>query len=129
MIRPGDYVDVIGNLPGENGGPQQSVVLLQRVLVLAVGLETAPQALVDKNGSDSARNRDMVLTLSVDLQQTQLLSLAIEKGRLTVALRNPDDQRIVEGIPDMSSTALTKDDIRKQIQKAHVGPVRLETKE
>lgn len=129
LIRPGDYVDVIGNLPVEADHTHQSVVLLQRVLVLAVGLETAPQALVDNNSSDSRRNRDMLLTLSVGLREAQLLSLAVEKGRLTVALRNPDDQRIVEGIPDMSSNALAKPELRSKVQKAHVGPVRLETKE
>ena len=79
LIRPGDYVDVIGNLPADNGGGHQAVVLLQRVLVLAVGLETAPQALADTSGSGVAA-RDMVLTLSVGLQDAQLLYLGCGKG-------------------------------------------------
>ncbi len=129
LIRPGDYVDVIGNMPSDTGSSHQAVVLLQRVLVLAVGLETAPQGALDKGADKDVRSRDMVLTLSVGLQQAQLLTLAIQKGSLTVALRNPDDQRIVQGIPDMSSTALTNEEIRQKVQKVRRGPVRLESNE
>ncbi len=129
LIRPGDYVDVIGNMPADTGQNHQAVVLLQRVLVLAVGLETARQSVPDKSGNGSPETRDMVLTLSVGLQQAQLLSLAVEKGTLTVALRNPDDQRIVQGIPDMSSSALTDEKVRQTVQSVHRGPVRLESNE
>lgn len=127
LIRPGDYVDVIGNMSTGNGGTRQAVVLLQRVLVLAVGLETAPEAVADQDSNKDVATRDMVLTLSVSLQQAQLLSLAMKKGTLTVALRNPDDQRIVQGIPDMSSTALTDEKVRQTVQTVHRGPVRLES--
>src|SRR6185369_245271 len=37
LIRPGDYVDVIATFRGEADSDQSSAVLLQRVLVLAVG--------------------------------------------------------------------------------------------
>ena len=125
LIRPGDYVDVIANLPGDTGDKRQAVVLLQRVLVLAVGLETAPQALIDDK--DKSGNREMVLTLSVGIQEAQLLSLAIEKGSLRVALRNPEDQRVVQGLPDLSSTALTDTQVRAKVgRKRGGGPVRLE---
>jgi pilus assembly protein CpaB len=73
------------------------------------------------------RSREMILTLSLNLQEAQLLALAVEKGRLSVALRNPDDQRVVEGIPDMSSTALTDTEVRRAVQEIRKGPVRLTT--
>lgn len=126
LIRPGDYVDVIGNLPSDSGSARTSVVLLQRVLVLAVGLETAPQGVAEQPDKSSPASRDMVLTLNVGLQEAQLLSLAVEKGTLTVALRNPEDQRIVQGVVDMSSTALTNEEVRAKVQTVRRGPIRLE---
>lgn len=129
MIRPGDYVDVIANIPAkEDESKRNAIVLIQRVLVLAVGLETAPQNLVDNNQNI----RDMVLTLSVNLPEAQLLSLAQEgKGDLMVALRNPDDQRVTEGIPEMSSTALSDKATLEQVTRVRSkgsAPIRLEAK-
>ena len=44
LIRPGDYVDVF-SVMNEKGADQKiAVVLLQRVLVLATGLDTSPDA-------------------------------------------------------------------------------------
>lgn len=54
------------------------------------------------------------------------MSLAQERGKLLVALRNPDDQTMLEGIPDMPSSALEDKVIRKTIQGARkTGPVEL----
>lgn len=125
LIRPGDYVDVIASMPSGEGEKRNAVVLLQKVLALAVGLETAPEVLAADKGSED--RREMVLTLSVSLQEAQLLSLAQERGKLLVALRNPNDQTLVEGIPDMPSSALESQEVRGKVQAARrTGPVRLE---
>lgn len=126
LIRPGDYIDVIATMPQANASDQRSaVVLLQRVLVLAVGLETVPEQTLDKQ---AAARRELMLTLSVNLQEAQMLALAVEKGKLSVALRNPDDQRVVEGIPDMPASALVDRTAREKVQSIRrAGPVRLET--
>jgi pilus assembly protein CpaB len=125
MIRPGDYVDVIANIPEkEDSAKHNAVVLIQRVLVLAVGLETAPQVI-----ADSAQGvKDMLLTLSVNLPEAQLLSLAQGgKSELMVALRNPRDARVTDGIPEMSSTALQDKETIKAVQSVrNKGPTRLE---
>jgi pilus assembly protein CpaB len=128
LIHPGDYVDVIATMPtaGGSGEGRSAMVLLQKVLVLAVGLETASEQLAEKTEGPRA-NREMLLTLSVNLQEAQLLSLATEKGKLSVALRNPDDQRVVEGIVDMSSTTLTDTKARAEVQNIRKGPVRLKS--
>jgi pilus assembly protein CpaB len=126
LIHPGDYVDLISTMqPGKDPSDQArtAVVLLQRVLVLAVGLDTEPR--VDREGNKQAQ-RDLILTVSVNLQEAQLLALATEKGRLSVALRNPDDPRVVEGIPDMPSTALVDTKARADVQKIRrSGPIKL----
>ncbi|MFO0569446.1 MAG: Flp pilus assembly protein CpaB [Polyangiaceae bacterium] len=122
LIQPGDYVDVIASMPGSDAEKRNAVVLLQKVLALAVGLETAPEKITDSKDE----RREMVLTLSVSLQEAQLMSLAQERGKLLVALRNPDDQTMLEGIPDMPSSALEDKVIRKTIQGARkTGPVEL----
>lgn len=123
LIRPGDYVDLIVNLPApgkgdELGGDRRvAVVLLQKVLVLAVGLETTP--LGGTVGKRDPSSRQMVLTVSLDsLEQAQKVALAMQKGIITVALRNPDDQTTVEDVANLPSSALTKE------QTSHRGAAR-----
>ncbi|MCL2724679.1 MAG: Flp pilus assembly protein CpaB [Polyangiaceae bacterium] len=93
LVRPGDYVDVIGVLGGGAASPEKSsaTVLLQRVLVLAVGNDTSPNS-VEQRGSSNNPIENM-LTLSLSLGEAQILSLAADRGKLTVAVRNPDDQQ------------------------------------
>jgi pilus assembly protein CpaB len=104
LIRPGDRVDVVVTMGSPNDRePETAVVLMQNILVLAVGLDT---------GSDSgekratATARDSLLTLSLTIRDAQLESLAAEKGRISVALRNPDDVRVIDGLADVTSAAL-----------------------
>jgi len=112
MIRPGDRVDVIATVsqPGEQ---RASVVLLQNILVLAVGLDTGTE-------SGAARPvremRDYILTLSLNIPEAQLLALTVERGRISVAVRNPNDVRVTEGISDMTSSAVTDSKTRSEVQ-------------
>ena len=117
LIRPGDYVDVIAVMNQQSGAlqagvgnadPITAVVLLQRVLVLATGLDTSPEAASDNaaktaTGQGSAAD---LLTLSLTLPEGQYVALAAERGRLSVVLRNPNDQRTAERIPDITSQQL-----------------------
>jgi pilus assembly protein CpaB len=136
LIRPGDYVVVVATMPEVGKGPgsdgRSSIVLLQRVLVLAVGTATEAQAVTGNAQGASSMQRDMVLTLSLNLQEAQLLALATERGHLSVAVRNPDDTRVIDGIPDMSSAALFDVKARNDIQRRRPGttataPIRLES--
>lgn len=125
LIHPGDYVDVIATMSStDKPDTRTAIVLLQRVLVLAMGLDTEVRSSAEGSKSNS---RDLILTLSVNLQEAQLLALAVDKGKLSVALRNPSDPRVVEGIPDMISTALSDNKTRTEVQRTRrTGPVKLE---
>lgn len=124
LIRPGDRVDVIATMP-QAQDQRESIVLLQNVLVLAVGLDMGNDPAAKRQRGD--RN-DQMLTVSVNVPEAQLLALASEKGRLSVALRNPDDVRIAEGLTDMSSTTLTDTKSRTVVQSVRkTGPIRLES--
>jgi pilus assembly protein CpaB len=94
MIRPGDFVDVIAaraDADDSAAGPD-SYLLLQRVMVLAIGTST------DNAGSDGrgpASHAQPALTLSLNLSDAELLAAAAAaRAKLTVALRNPNDQRV-----------------------------------
>jgi pilus assembly protein CpaB len=107
LIRPGDYVDVLATF-SERGGAASSdktKVLLQRVLVLAVGTETQRQAF---SGDTSATlsHRGSMLTLSLKLDEAQMVALAAKQGELAVVLRGVSDPTVVEGIPDLTPSNL-----------------------
>lgn len=125
LIRPGDRIDVIATMPGEKQTDQRSsIVLLQNVLVLAVGGDTG----ADYTDKPNQQQQEMLLSLSLTVPEAQLLALATEKGTLTVALRNPDDVRVTEGMSDLSSSALSDTKRRGEVQNARrTGPVKIES--
>jgi pilus assembly protein CpaB len=126
LIRPGDRLDVIATMPGEKQTDQRnSIVLLQNVLVLAVGHDTGGDP-GDKQGPPSPN--DIILSLSITVPEAQLLALATEKGTITVALRNPDDVRVTEGMNDLTSAALSDSKRRGEVQSVRrTGPVKIES--
>lgn len=131
LIRPGDYVDVVLTLHQDmqSTGEQASAVLLQRVLVLAVGSDTQLVVHADPKAKESSHaQRDKLLTLSLSLPEAQLLGLALERGRLSVAVRNPDDPTIQTDIPDMKASALLDTKVRADVQRRPTSdaPVRIE---
>ncbi|MBX3193148.1 MAG: Flp pilus assembly protein CpaB [Labilithrix sp.] len=120
LVHPGDFIDILCVC----GDAKESTVLLQRVLVLATGMDTSGGA----NGKEMAQ-RATVLTVSVSLQESQLLAVAMEKGKLNAIVRNPNDQRITEAPADVSVTTLTDATRRQAIQsprrKTPTGPIEL----
>jgi pilus assembly protein CpaB len=108
LISPGDYVDVLVALDdGDRRGMNRraSRLLLQRILVLAVGAQTVSgQGAATSQGSNP-------LTLSLDVPQAQKLSLAIERGSISVVLRNPEDTQIIENPPPMTTSMLSDEPV------------------
>lgn len=131
LISPGDYVDVIVTM-GDEREPdtQRSVVLLQRILVLAVGNDTGALDRQVGHRDGPGRSSEKVLTLSLNLQESQLLALALEKGRISVAVRNAEDQRLLADVPDMKSTALLdsaqRDATRRAPTRSLSQPIRID---
>jgi pilus assembly protein CpaB len=129
LIRPGDRVDVIATLPGVAADKgHRSLVLLQKVLVVAVGLRT--DRLADNDDKPGFRKDDSVLTLSLDVEEAQLLALASAQGQLSVAVRNPEDSLTYNDLPDMDAASIVRvrDDLRARRPTGPArpsGPVRL----
>ncbi len=117
LIKPGDYVDVITVLGGGPGGDaRSSVVLLQRVLVLAIGTDTSPEQ-VDERAKNTVEN---LLTLSLTLSEAQVLALAAERGKIAVAVRHPDDQQKA-GVTDINFSSIVDPKERANIRGVRSG--------
>ncbi len=136
LVRPGDYVDVLAVLKPQHDHLDEknqklvSVLLLQRILVLAVGSESDPHVLRAEEAANKLANRDTEqLTLSLKVNEAQLLALARERGEFSVILRRPDDTRIVEGAPELALSSLFDTNFRNELQqqRALARPVRLST--
>ena len=124
LLRPGDYVDVLVTLrdEGMEHKSTSAVVLLQRVLVLAVGSKTEPQGFAELRDQRVGQARERELTLSLKTEEVQLLSLARERGTLSVALRDPGDTKIIEGIADMPLSVLYDKKSRETVQRRRAEP-------
>jgi pilus assembly protein CpaB len=104
LVRPGDYVDVLATFSdrGSSNGSRATKVLLQRVLVLAVGNETQRQAFQGTNDKNAGLRRGSNLTLSLKLDEAQMVAEASGEGDLSVVLRGVTDPTVLEGLPDVT---------------------------
>jgi pilus assembly protein CpaB len=110
LIRPGDWVDVISTMSesSDTRATKVSVVVLQKVLVLANGVRTSAEPLLldldDKHAKSVAQ--DQGLTLALSLQQAQSLAVAGTRGFLSIALRSHDDGRTYATLAPIDRAAL-----------------------
>ena len=91
MLQPSDHIDLLWSVKpsnlklGDANAPEQTVVFMQNVRVLATGKQVRP-------GSDDSRPRGYTtVTLEATAAQAQQLVVAQRSGKLTALLRNPDD--------------------------------------
>jgi len=101
LLYPGCLVDIIATFRlqrSELKGEALSTTLLRSIQVLAV----EDESIVSKANPEeqktriSASGRDLTVTLMVDSRQAEALQLAMNNGKITLAMRNPLDQENVE---------------------------------
>ena len=102
MVKPNDHVDVIGtfNFPDDAGslkrGDLVTCTILQNVLVLATGKETAKTQLPTFGASGGFST----VTLEVTPREAEMLAFAEQiKGRLVLTLRNRNDTSTEKELP------------------------------
>jgi pilus assembly protein CpaB len=87
-VLPGTHVDVVATVsPTQQQGDMTSKVILTNVLVLAAGTK------IERGDPD--KNKPMpvtVVTLLVDPEESERLTLASTEGKIQLALRNPLDK-------------------------------------
>jgi pilus assembly protein CpaB len=95
LLRPGDRVDVLLSMGGQADSSGATHTLLQNLLVLSVGGTT-----LRTDGNEKTYSRGSTVTLSASVEQAQVLTEAMRRGKLTLTLRNGEDITIVEGISE-----------------------------
>lgn len=102
MVRPNDHVDVLGtfSFPSSQVQGEMELVtltMLQDVLVLATGRETAKSRFYTDNRATTAYS---TVTLEVTPREAEMLVFAEQiKGRISLALRNPEDVYFEKRLP------------------------------
>ena len=116
LIRPGDYVDILGtfNKVGGNGGISQTVTILQSVPVLAIGSQVGTR--LKKNTVRTGRSY-RTITLSVTSEEAELIEFARRKTKLVFVLRNPEDTKTTENIKKVNFASIFSGDVLKELQK------------
>ncbi len=110
LLRPGDRVDLLLTTERPASKDRVTFSLLQNVLVLAVGddLGATERAL---EGSES----QTTVSVGVSAEQAQMLAFALDRGPLTLSLRNPEDIEKLEGLPETDA-----DDILRPTARARI---------
>ncbi|MCE5325958.1 MAG: Flp pilus assembly protein CpaB [Planctomycetaceae bacterium] len=95
LLYPGSVVDVLASMSYDGSGDAMSVTLLEGIEVLAVEAKTvyaSDETPETKKAAGPTLDR-MTVTVLVDGEQAQRLQLAMKHGTLSLALRNPLDDR------------------------------------
>ncbi len=102
MVKPNDHVDVLGTFSFPSKAVQGEMELvtltvLQDVLVLATGKETAKTQLIADPRAGSTYS---MITLEVTPREAEMLAFSEQiKGRISLALRNPEDVYFEKTLP------------------------------
>lgn len=102
MVKPNDHVDVLGtfSFPSATKPSEMEMVtltLLQDVLILATGRETAKNQL---GSNDRGAGGYSTVTVEVTPREAEMLVFAEQaRGRLVLTLRNPADLDYVTELP------------------------------
>ncbi len=115
LLRPGDRVDLLitTSRDGTAEGNRVTVPLLQNVIVLAVGKDTGMEEVDGRRRSVERRFNEV--TLSVTVEQAQILTLADHSGTITLTLRNPDDIAILDGLPETTRSDILEPERRARL--------------
>jgi pilus assembly protein CpaB len=94
-VLPGTHVDVVATVsPTQSASDVTSKVILTNVLVLAAGTK------IEQGEKDKKPIAVSVVTMLVDPEQAERLTLASTEGKIQLALRNPLDKTtpITQGV-------------------------------
>lgn len=107
MLSPGHRVDVLGTFKkGKSSRTEKvTVTLLQNVMVLATGRNLA-----------SGEKRYSTVTMSVGLEEAELLAFASSQGSLSLVLRGRQDLEVVRDVPEKGMEDVWEAERRNALQ-------------
>lgn len=99
MVRPGDYVDVVGILPipvqtpeGKKDTQFTVLPLFQNVLILAVGQDIGSGLVQqDSRYKETKREISPLVTLALSPTEANIVAFVREQGKFSLTLRSPAD--------------------------------------
>ena len=118
MIKPGDYVDVIGVIPlpveveGKQAAEPATVPLFQNVLILSVGTElgagSEKESVSRRKASEFTPKESAapLITLSLSPEEANILAFVKEQGKIQLILRSPGDAQTRPVQPTSWATVL-----------------------
>lgn len=116
LLRPADHVDIIGTFlkPGKKQRIT-TITIIQNLPVLAVGsmVGVGLKSNVTERSSRGYRS----VTLSVTLEEAEILTFAQQKTRLSMVLRNAEDSETIEELPEVNFDSIFEPEVRKKIQR------------
>lgn len=125
LLYPGCHVDVLvtfdtGQRDDDGGmGEAMTTTLIENIKVLAVEERTLGQDGVTTaepiNASSKINTMRQMVTLMVDAAQAEALQLGVERGSLSLALRNPVDDR-AEGQREPDAMVLSEGRIERMTE-------------
>jgi pilus assembly protein CpaB len=115
-VEPNDHVDILGTFtfPSVKGDPQLDTVtltILQNVTVLATGKETARSLMegaIALGGAARKPANYSTVTLLVTPKEAEMLVFALQKGRLSLTLRNVGDVSSARDLGNINFNYLEK---------------------
>ncbi len=111
FLNPGNYVDVLVTIMGEEGREAETVTLLQAVTVLAVNTRLGDES----GGEGSQKAGKPMVTLAITPDLAEKLTHALAQGSVTLTLRNDIDVTHVETHGAIVSNLLGGKDESKRI--------------
>ncbi len=120
FIHPGDHVDVLVDLQLTEGNEHFSKTILSDILILTAGQ-------IWEQKGDSKPVVVNTVTLEVTPEESEVLNLASNEGKIRLALRNRNNKTIAQ-TPGVTTSSLTGGGpVKKQDkEKAVIQPVRAE---
>lgn len=126
MVRPGDYVDVVGMIPtamdptGKEVKQVSMMPLFQNVLILAVGQDLGgiAQEAGGRYKKEEPRAPSPIVTLALSPQEASLIAFVQEQGKIRLILRSPADSQITLVAPANWDTLLMYLTPRDALNKA-----------
>ncbi|HEY7957102.1 MAG TPA: Flp pilus assembly protein CpaB, partial [Polyangia bacterium] len=123
MLRPGDHVDVIGTFAKNQGADWSTVTLLQNVLVIATGDQRGAVENEEPAGPPGSQHTFSNITVSVDLEEAELLVFSMQRGPINVALRAQDDIETVDDVPEKNFSDIFEVQKRAAFQRRHAAKI------
>jgi len=115
LIRPGDYVDIMGTFKKPGSIPMKvTMTILQNIPVLAIGSQVGTTGASSKSRRGSTYR---TITISASPEEAELLEYCRRTTKLIFVLRNPEDREVIDSIPQVDFNNIFKKDVLKNYQK------------